>query len=77
MTLFLKDEQSMGKCISILEESEAASGLHINIPKTKMGWLGSNKHRTEPLLQIEAVERVKILGIYFGARKSCYRDNVD
>ena len=31
MTLFLKDEESMGKCLSILEEFKTASGLDINI----------------------------------------------
>ena len=77
MTLFLKDEESMGKCLSILEEFKTASGLDINIQKTKMMWLGRNKHRNDPLLQIEAVEKVKILGIYFSARNSCYRDNVE
>ena len=77
MTLFLKDEESLEKCISMLREFKAASGLEINFNKTKMMWLGTTNHRSEQGLQIEAVEKVKVLGIYFSSQTNCYRVNVD
>lgn len=77
MTLFLRNTESMEKCLSILRDFGTASGLEMNVSKTKMMWLGRDKNKSESFFQIEAVEKVKILGIYFSAKTSCYRENID
>ena len=77
MTVFLKNTDSLGVCLSIIEEFRKASGLEINISKTKIMWLGTLKGQQESCYDIEPVDEVKILGSKFSAKKDCYKDNVE
>ena len=77
MTLFLRDERSLEKCLSILQEFKEASGLEINVQKTKLMWIGALSHKNESFKQIKAVDQVKILGVYFSSQNNCYRMNID
>ena len=50
MTVFLKNSDSLGVCLSIIEEFRKASGLAINISKTKIMWLGRYIERSAEVM---------------------------
>ena len=52
-TAVLSDLQSANILVSLLEESEKASGLRLNVQKTEAMWIGS---QTERLLRIDRLE---------------------
>ena len=63
-------------CMSMLKYFKKASGLELNVSKTKIMWLGREKHKQDSCCGILAVETAKILGTRFSAIKNCYNDNV-
>ena len=64
--LFLNDIESMKICFSILEIYSKASGAKININKTKGLGLGTWKENPPDFNNIEWINSIKALGIYFG-----------
>ena len=68
-TLFLDgSKKSLSKTISILDSFEVASGLKMNVSKTKSAWIGS-KHFSEqticPELKLDWVHSFTALGITY------------
>ena len=76
-TISLGDEQSVQQVMEILEEFKKTSGLEINVQKSSVMRLGSCKHDRTPICGIEAVAKVKILGVWFSATEQCNDDNID
>ena len=70
-TMFLKCPQSACTALQILDEFRKASGLELNKSKTKLMWLGSTRFSTESICGIEAVPKIKILGITHSATTDC------
>ena len=77
MTVFLKNVNSLKACLSIINEFRSASGLAINLSKTKIMWLGALKNKQEACCEIEPVEELKILESKFSAINNCYKGNID
>ena len=77
LTLFLKDEESLTTVFEIFEEFGNVSGLRVNESKTKLMWLGANKMHERTVQNIEAVSKIKILGVWFSATKQCDDINID
>ena len=75
-TMFLNNEQSTFQALKVLEEFRTASGLELNKNKTKLMRLGSVRNNLENLGGIQAVSKIKILGIYHSATKDCGEDNI-
>ena len=75
-TLFLNDSESVEKALQLLEKFKQTSGLGINISKTKIMWLGPACHKRNWIDNIEAVSKIKILGITFSASEDCGEDNI-
>lgn len=76
-TYFLQDEESVKKVLMLLSRFKDASGLEINISKTKIMWLGSLRHKRDSVNGIEAVTKAKILGIIFSATEDCKEENIN
>ena len=76
MTLMVKDKKSASEALGVISELSEASGLHLNSSKTQAMWIGSSKDRRDPIGQIEAVDKIKVLGCWFNASNSCSDQNV-
>lgn len=63
MTLFLQDRQDMLQAQHIIQHFGRFSGLKLNVDKTKVMALGTQK--TEHNLPFSTTNKMKILGIYF------------
>ena len=77
MTLLLGDKQSGIEALRIIEEFSKASGLYLNLDKSQAMWLGKGKNKREPIGEILTVDKIKVLGIWFSARRNCTSDNVE
>ena len=77
ITLFVQDYQSATDALQMIREFSKASGLYLNIAKTQAMWLGSQKGRNDPIGNIMAVDKIKILGVWFSATDTCVSDNVE
>ena len=75
-TLFLKDSSSVNSLMKLLTDFRNVSGLEINVQKCSIMWLGPSRNRRDSLCGIEALAKVKILGVWFSATESCNEDNV-
>lgn len=75
-TLFLDDQLSVERIVTLLNEFREVSGLDINLRKSNIMWLGSFKNRRDSLNGIEAVAKIKILGLWFSATENCNEDNI-
>ena len=75
-TLLLEDSESVMKALQLLTQFKRSSGLEINTSKTKIIWLGPARHRRDWIDSIEAVTRVKILGVVFSASEDCGEENI-
>ena len=61
----------------MIRKFSKASGLYLNIAKTQAMWLGSQKGRNGPIGNVMAVDKIKILGVWFSATDTCVSDNVE
>ena len=75
-TLLLNDSESVINALQLLEKFKQCSGLEINKSKTKIMWLGTACHKREWIDNIEAVSKIKILGIIFSASEECEEENI-
>ena len=75
-TLLLNDSESVVNALKILTEFRQCSGLEINKSKTKIMWLGTACHKKDWVDNIEAVSKIKILGIVFSASEECEEENI-
>ena len=75
-TLLLNDSESVVNALQLLEQFKHCSGLEINKTKTKIMWLGTACHRRDWVDNIEAVAKIKILGIIFSASEDCEEENI-
>ena len=75
-TMFLDSQQSVCRALHILDEFRRASGLEINRAKTKLMWIGSTRYKTEEVCGIEAISKIKILGIIHSATYECGEENI-
>ena len=76
-TVFARDQESVQELIMILDEFSEASGLELNLNKTKFMWLGRNRASTQTVCGILPSEKVKILGVWFSASLPCLDDNLE
>ena len=77
ITLFMQNSQSGNEALRVMGEFSKASGLSLNLDKSHVMWLGIGKGKTESIGGIRAVEKIKILGIWFSASGRCLSDNVE
>ena len=77
ITAFLRDQDAAETFISVMDDFREASGLALNMEKSNVMWLGTDKHREDSIREISAVKTVKTLGIYFSASEKCVSKNVD
>ena len=65
-TVLLSDVQSVFNLFDLLSLFEKCSGLKINQTKSEMLWLGSLRHRKDPILNLQiSSEPVYALGVHF------------
>ena len=76
-TVFLQDEESVTELVKLLKKYGDVSGLELNVNKSKLLWLGSARNCTRDVAGIPAVQRLKILGLWFSATQNCEKDNLD
>ena len=76
-TMFLRDQTSVEKALSMVAEFKEISGLEINLQKTNAMWLGPLRNKRDPVCGIDTVSKVKILGVWFSASENCVDDNVE
>ena len=76
-TLFVNNAESGKHAISLINDFSAVSGLRMNMRKTKCMWLGAGKHKRCSIQGIEAVDKIKILGVWFSATARCTDDNME
>ena len=74
---FVRDYSSAESFVKMVEEFGQASGLSLNAAKSGAMWLGTEKGKMMPVCGIEAVQKIKSLGIYFSAIENCFSDNVE
>ena len=75
-TLLLKNQGSVERTFELLAQFKEISGLEINRQKTNAMWLGRHRNKRDPVCEIEACSKVKILGMWFSASEQCVDDNV-
>ena len=75
-TLFLRNRYSVKQALEVISVFQQASGLELNIHKTKLLGLGKRQNAMESINAIEVVPKVKILGIWFNALGPCGEDNI-
>lgn len=63
---FVKDIFSLRVLLDILRLYEAGTGTKLNFSKTEAMWLGAWRTRTDSPLGLTWVNKMKILGIWFG-----------
>ena len=73
---FVHDQSSAETLVGTIADFSQASGLSLNAGKSSVMWLGTQKARIEPVCGIEAVDKIKTLGIVFSATENCVNDNV-
>ena len=76
-TLFLKNPHSVQNVLQMLRDFQHVSGLEINTQKTKLMWIGANRGKRDSINGIEAMPKIKILGVIHSATENCTHDNVD
>ena len=76
-TVFVRDEASIKAMVNVLTKYSEMSGLKLNVNKSKLMWIGSERRRTASVCGIPAVIRLKILGVYFSATEDCQMDNLE
>lgn len=64
-TLFLRDFVALWAALQLLHEFSAWSGLRINHHKSHVLLLGNHLHPPTSFQNIQVVDNVKILGVYF------------
>ena len=77
ITLLLKDSKSGAEALRIIDKFSKASGLHLNLDKCHAMWLGKGKEKRDAIGEIKAVDKMKVLGIWFSASKSSLQDNME
>ena len=75
-TLFIADDRSATAAVDLLAQFEKASGLSLNISKTKVMWLGPMKNSNRTVCDITPSEKIKVLGIWYSATGNCAADNI-
>lgn len=65
-TCFVKDIFSLQVLLDILRHYEAGTGAKLNFSKTEAMWLGAWRTRPDSPLGLTWVNKMKILGIWFG-----------
>ena len=68
-TFFLKDKQSLGMLLNVIEQFSKYSSLKLNKTKSEIAWIGAKRFSVEqigtfPLTNLTQ-QAIKILGIYF------------
>ena len=76
MTLFVRDPLSVSNVMKMLSDFQRVLGLEINPQKCSIMWMGPSRDRRDPLCGVEAIQKIKILGVWFSATMSCKDDNV-
>lgn len=76
-TVFVRDDESLKAMMDILKKFSEVSGLELNVQKSKLMWIGSERMRTTSVCGIPAVRRLKILGVYFSATQDCQNENLE
>lgn len=77
ITIFAKDARSAERALQVMEKFSGASGLCLNVSKSKVMWLGPMKDCNLAIGGIAACDKVKILGLWFSAKEPCIVDNVE
>ena len=77
ITLLLRDSQSGAEALRIIDEFSKVSGLYLNLDKCHAMWLGRGKKKGGAIGEIKAVDKIKVLGIWFSASNNCLQDNVE
>lgn len=76
-TVFVKDVKSVEVLVEQLKIFGEMSGLELNVGKSKLMWLGKERHKTESVCGIPSSERVKILGMWFSSTECCVSQNLN
>ena len=76
ITAFVADEQAAKAVIDMVVEFGKASGLELNLEKCHFMRLGRDRDESSRICEIEPVEKVKILGVWFSAISDCRKDNI-
>ena len=74
-TMFIRNQDSCEQAIGLINKFSHVSGLRINTSKSKLMWLGSVRHKRLSIQGIDAVDKMKILGVWFSASACCEQDN--
>ena len=77
VTLMLKDKHSGVEALRTINEFSKASGLHLNVDKCHVMWLGKEKGKLEPIGEVVAVRELKIIGVWFSACNNCLEINTE
>ena len=77
ITLLVQDSQSGTEALRMVNEFSKASGLSLNLDKSHVMWIGSGKGKLEPIGDIKATEKIKVLGVWFSSTDSCISNNVE
>ena len=74
-TVFLKNEEAIRNCITIIRDFGRVSGLKLNIEKTDGLWLGTGRNRGDNFADINwDKDSIKALGVYFGYNRNKIED---
>ena len=76
VTMFVRDANEADLAINIVREFGELSGLALNMDKCEFMWIGENKASSQFICDRAPAEKVKILGVWFSATQSCYKENM-
>ena len=73
----MKDAKSVEALVEQLKEFGEVSGLELNVSKSKIMWIGRDRHKRESICGIPSSDSVKILGIWFSSTDCCVSQNLN
>ena len=65
-TTFVKNVSSLIQLFNVISLYEKGSGAKLNLSKTEAMWLGAWRSRKDQPLRLTWVQKIKILGVWFG-----------
>ena len=76
-TVFVKDAKSVEVLVEQLKKFGDASGLDLNVSKSKLMWLGRDRFKRDSICGIPSADKVKILGMWFSSTQCCVSQNLN
>ena len=76
-TVFVNDEDSAEELVKQLKLFGEVSGLELNVNKSKIMWIGTDRHKRGSVCNIPAVNKVKTLGMWFSSTECCNEQNLN